>query len=68
MVINLRDTEEEIMRISKFLSGPTDLEPIFMDLDDTGEVEYYFRGTTTPQEEGEIYKYSVTLQLRRENI
>ena len=68
MVINFRAPEEEIIRISQFFSGPTDLEPIFMDLDDTGEVEYYFRGTTTPQEEGDIYKYSVTLQLRRENI
>jgi hypothetical protein len=56
------------MKISQFFSGPTDLEPIYMDLDDTGEVEYYFRGTTTPQEEGDIYKYSVTLQLRRGNL
>lgn len=68
MVINFKAPEEEIMRISQFFSGPTDLEPIYMDLDNTGEVEYYFRGTTTPQEEGDIYKYSVTLQLRRSNI
>ena len=68
MVINFKAPEEEIMRISQFFSGPTDLEPIYMDLDNTGEVEYYFRGTTTPQEEGDIYKYSVPLQLRRSNI
>ncbi|MEN6329970.1 MAG: hypothetical protein ABFC91_06735 [Methanobacteriaceae archaeon] len=66
--INFKAPEEEIMKISQFFSGPTDLEPIYMDLDNTGEVEYYFRGTTTPQEEGDIYAYSVTLQLRRSNI
>jgi hypothetical protein len=65
LVINFKAPEEEIMKISQFFSGPTDLEPIFMDLDDTGEVEYYFRGTTSPQKEGDIYMYSVTLQLRR---
>lgn len=68
LVINFKAPEEEIMKISQFFSGPTNLEPIYMDLDDTGEVEYYFRGTTTPQEEGDIYKYSVTLQLRRGNL
>ncbi len=68
LVINFKAPEEEIMRISQFFSGPTDLEPVYMDLDDTGEVEYYFRGTTTPQEEGDIYKYSVTLQLRKNTI
>jgi hypothetical protein len=68
MIVKFKAPEEEIMKISQFFSGPTDLEPIYMDLDDTGEVEYYFRGTTTPQEEGDIYTYSVTLQLRRGNL
>jgi len=68
LIINFQAPEDEIMRISQFFSGPTELEPIYMDLDDTGEVEYYFRGTGTPQEEGDIFKYSLTLQLRRGNI
>jgi hypothetical protein len=68
LIINFQAPEDEIMRISQFFSGPTELEPIYMDLDDTGEVEYYFRGTSTPQEEGDIFKYSLTLQLRRGNI
>jgi hypothetical protein len=68
LVINFKAPEEEIMRISQFFSDPTDLEPIYMDLDDTGEVEYYFRGTTTPQEEGNIFTYRLTLQLRRGTI
>lgn len=68
LIINFKAPEEEIMKISQFFSGPTDLEPVYMDLDDTGEVEYYFRGTTTPKEEGDNYTYSVTLQLRRGNL
>ena len=68
LIINFQAPEDEIMRISQFFSGPTELEPIYMDLDDTGEVEYYFRGTSTPQEEGDVFKYSLTLQLRRGNI
>jgi hypothetical protein len=68
LIINFQAPEDEIMRISQFFSGPTELEPIYMDLDDTGEVEYYFRGTSTPQEEGDIFEYSLTLQLRRGNI
>lgn len=65
LVINFKAPEEEIMKISEFFTGPTDLEPIYMDLDNSGEVGYYFRGTTTPQEDGDIYKFIVTLQLKR---
>ncbi|HMK53625.1 MAG TPA: hypothetical protein VK444_02490 [Methanobacteriaceae archaeon] len=65
LVINFKASEEKIKEISEFFTGPTDLEPIYMDLDDTGEVEYYFRGTTSPHEDGDIFKFSVTLQLKR---
>ena len=52
LVINFKAPEEEIMKISQFFSGPTDLEPIYMDLSDTGEVEYYLEALPRPKRKG----------------
>jgi hypothetical protein len=65
LIINFKTPEEEMSKISAFFSDATELEPVYMDLDDTGDVGYYFRGMTTPKEENGIYTLTVTLQLRR---
>jgi hypothetical protein len=65
LIINFKAPEEEIMKIHDFFDGSTELEPVFMDLDNTGDVGYYYRGMTSPEEEDDKHRLSITLQLRR---
>jgi hypothetical protein len=71
-IINFNAPEEKAMEIHQFFDDLDELEPVSMDIDNTGAVEHYFRGIS-PVKDGEdeglpIKTFSVTLQLRREFI
>lgn len=61
--------EDEIRDIHKFFVGFSELEPVFVNIADSGDVEYYYRGMSSIEQqiEGE-HKFSVTLQLRQDSI
>jgi len=71
-IINFTAPEEKAIEIHQFFDDFDELEPVLMDIDNTGAVEHYFRGMS-PIEDGEdeghpVKKFNVTLQLRREFI
>ncbi|MGC9517766.1 MAG: hypothetical protein ACP5C3_08725 [Methanomicrobiales archaeon] len=68
--INFSAPNEIINDIHQFFEGFTDLEPLNMNIEDSGEVEYYFRGLTDIRKEKdengtEILTFTVTLQERQ---
>lgn len=72
LVINFKAPENEAMNIYQFFDDFDELEPIYINIADAGDVEYYFRGISPINEQIEGDKteqqFNVTLQLRRESL
>lgn len=72
MVVNFKGPEEKIMEIYHFFDNLEDTETVPVDIDDTGSVEYYFRGISSIDDDKDegmaIKKFGVTLQLRKDII
>jgi len=70
LIVTFKAPENETMNIYEFFDNIDELEPIFVDIANAGDVEYAFRGISTVNdltEEGQSLKqFNVTLQLRRE--
>lgn len=70
LIISFKAPETESMGIYEFFDNFDELEPVFVNIADAGDVEYAFRGLSPVNEvneEGQSLKqFSVTLQLRRE--
>ncbi|MCK9152085.1 hypothetical protein [Methanobacterium alcaliphilum] len=67
LTVNFKSYEEEILRIKDFFESMTDMEPLKMSIGDTGDVEYYFKGTGPLKEESDdvgvlFFTYKVNLQ------
>ena len=71
MTVNFRSPEEEIMKVKNFFEGLNTLEPIKLNIGDTGNIECYFQGISPlfEKKDNGIFKYfflSVTLQELKE--
>lgn len=67
LVITFNAVEDEIKNIYQFFNDFDELEPIFVNIADAGDVGYYYRGISSVEQENEgVQKFSVTLQQRRE--
>ena len=44
LIISFKSSENEIEEIYQFFDNFDELEPIFVDIANAGDVEYYFRG------------------------
>lgn len=62
--------EDELNNFYKFFDSLDDLEPVLVDIADTGDVEHYFRGISPIKEvpESSLKQFTATLQLKRELI
>ncbi|MDI6645161.1 MAG: hypothetical protein QME14_08905 [Methanobacteriaceae archaeon] len=68
--INFTAPIDVIENINKFFSDFTDLEPLTMNIENSGDIEYYFRGLTDIRKEKdengeEILSLTVTIQERQ---
>lgn len=71
LVMNIKAPEAESMSIHGFFEGLTDMEPITMNIANTGDIKCYFKGISPVMmdEEGEsIQKFSVTFQELHDEI
>jgi hypothetical protein len=70
LIISFKASDNEATSIYQFFDNFDELEPIFVDIANAGDVEYYFRGISPLNEINEgtksLQNFSVTLQLRRE--
>jgi hypothetical protein len=71
VTLNFKSYEEEILRIKEFFESMTDMEPLSMNISDTGDVGYYFKGTGPLKEEFDdvgttFFTYGVNLQELQE--
>lgn len=70
LVVKFSGSEDKLMEIHDFFDTLDDMETVPVDIDNTGPVEYYFRGISPVSDDVDeglpIKKFSVTLQLRRE--
>ena len=67
LIISFNAPKEDIINIYDYFENFNELEPIFLEIADAGEVEYYFRGTSPINDvENMQQQFSVTLQLKRE--
>ncbi len=67
LIITFKASENEATGIYQFFDDFDELEPIFIDIANAGDVEYYFRGISPVNKLNEDdQNFSVTLQLRRE--
>ncbi|AXV36928.1 MAG: hypothetical protein CIT01_01250 [Methanobacterium sp. BRmetb2] len=65
--INFSAPNEIINNIHLFFESFNDLEPLTMNIENSGDIKYYFRGLTDIRKEKdengyEIYSFTVTLQ------
>ncbi len=72
VTINFKSFEEEILRIHDFFESMTDMEPLNMNISDTGDIAYYFKGTGPLKEESDesgtiFFTYGVNLQELQEH-
>jgi hypothetical protein len=67
LIISFKSSKKESTDIYQFFDNFDELESVFVDIANAGDVEYYFRGISpiTELTEGN-QSFSVTLQLRRE--
>jgi len=67
LIISFKSSKKEATDIYQFFDNFDELESVFVDIANAGDVEYYFRGISpiTELTEGN-QSFSVTLQLRRE--
>ena len=72
MIVKFKGPEDKIMEIYHFFDGLDEMETVPVDIDNTGAVEHYFRGTSPIEDDTDedfpIKKFNVTLQLRKELI
>ncbi|MCE5214764.1 MAG: hypothetical protein LLF83_08615 [Methanobacterium sp.] len=69
LIITFKAVEDEIKDIYQFFNDFDELEPIFVNIADAGDVGYYYRGISSVEQENEgKQKFSVTLQLRRDKM
>lgn len=71
LIISFKAPENEAMNIFQFFDNFDELEPIFLNIANAGDVEYYFRGISPMNKTNESqseHQFSVTLQLRREFV
>lgn len=67
LIITFKAGQDEIKNIYQFFNEFDELEPIFVNIANAGDVGYYYRGISTVEQENEgIEKFSVTLQQKRE--
>ena len=67
LIISFKSSKKEATDIYQFFDNFDELESVFVDIANAGDVEYYFRciSPITELTEGN-QSFSVTLQLRRE--
>nr|WP_319373444.1 hypothetical protein [uncultured Methanobacterium sp.] len=69
MVVKFGGPEDKLMEIHDFFDALQDMETVPVDIDNTGPVEYYFRGISPLSDDEDngfpIKRFSVTLQQRR---
>jgi len=69
MVVKFRGPEDKLMEIHDFFDALQDMETVPVDIDNTGPIEYYFRGISPFSDDEDngfpIKRFSVTLQQRR---
>ena len=70
LVINFRAPKKNLKDIYEFFDNIDDMEPLYMNIAGTGEIEHYFRGVSPINEEEEEgwYKFGVTVQHLRKLI
>ena len=70
LIVKFNGPEEKIMEIYHFFDNLDNTETVPVDIDNTGAVEYYFRGISHLEDDLDqgfpIKKFNVTLQLRKE--
>ncbi len=67
LIITFKAGQDKIKNIYQFFNEFDELEPIFVNIANAGDVGYYYRGISTVEQENEgIEKFSVTLQQKRE--
>lgn len=63
--INIKAPREELIDTYEFFSSVNDMEPLGLDISNSGDRwNHYFRGISPLTEEGNEYKFQVTLQVR----
>ena len=69
LIISFKALEDEITHINQYFEDFNELEPVYVEIANAGEVEYYFRGISPlNEEEGNQQQFSVTFQLKREFV
>lgn len=67
ITVEFKGEKESIAEIEDYFEGMTDMEPVTMNIADSGDIKAYFKGTSPLKEEtspqGETYYiYGVTIQ------
>lgn len=69
LIISFKASEDEISNINKYFEDFNELEPVYLEIANAGEVEHYFRGISPINDvEENQQQFSVTLQLKREFV
>jgi len=71
LVINIKAPKVESIGIHGFFEGLTDMEPITMNIANTGDIKCYFKGISPvvmDEEEESVQKFSVTFQELHDEI
>ena len=70
VVINFRASKEDLVTIYEFFDDVDDMEPVTMNIANTGDIEHYFKGISPISQEDEsgTYKFSVTMQTLRKSV
>lgn len=69
LIISFKASEDEIDHINQYFEDFDELEPVYVEIANAGEVEYYFRGISPINDvEGNQQQFSITLQLKREFV
>jgi hypothetical protein len=67
VTLNFKSYEEEILRIQEFFESMNDMEPLTMNISDSGDINYYFKGIGPLKEESDdvgtiLFTFGVNLQ------
>lgn len=68
LIIYFKSSEDEITHINQYFEDFTELEPVYMEIANAGEVEHYFRGISPIKDMEGDQQLSITLQLKREFV
>jgi hypothetical protein len=70
ITFNFKAPKGDLIQLHQFFESLDDMEPVDIDITNTGDVVHYFRGMSPLKEEADqgtpVDTFSATLQLRRE--